>query len=116
MSSPLVKYRKFLLWDKQKYGSFFSVEWLVVKDVPNYILKNIKWNHFAVTNSLVSCRDCEKIPSKEAFEAISVFCDYQSTTSAWDDFQYFDREQKELEEKRGIDAETDSPFTQVESE
>lgn len=68
MSSPLVKDRKFLLWDKQKYGSFFSVEWLVVKDVPNYILKNIKWNHFAVTNSLVSSRDCEKIPSKEVMQ------------------------------------------------
>lgn len=40
----------------------------------------------------------------QASEFISIFTEFPNSTSAWDDYAYFDRLQTQLEDKRGLTA------------
>lgn len=52
---------QFQLWEKLKYEGFFHVEWLLVKDVPNFVLTGIKMSNTPTKKSITSCRDCEEV-------------------------------------------------------
>ncbi|DAZ94981.1 TPA: hypothetical protein N0F65_000613, partial [Lagenidium giganteum] len=114
MTSAVRTDKKFMMWEKTKYEGFFHVEWLMVKDVPNHVLTGIKMSNTPTKKSITSCRDCEEIPYDESthpvrlvhiFQAsqfISIFTQYPSRTSAWDDFAHFDALEPALAAKRGI--------------
>lgn len=61
MTSGVRTDARFELWEKRKYDGFFHVEWLLVKDVPNYALTGIKMSNTPTKKSITSCRDCEEV-------------------------------------------------------
>ncbi|TYZ60624.1 hypothetical protein PybrP1_004881 [[Pythium] brassicae (nom. inval.)] len=104
MTSGLRTDVRFELWEKRKYDGFFHVEWLLVKDVPNYALTGVKMSNTPTKKSITSCRDCEEVLFDEAREFISIFTEFPHLTSAWDDCAHFDALQVQLEAKRGLSA------------
>ncbi|CAH0483018.1 unnamed protein product [Peronospora belbahrii] len=102
MTSNVQMDYQFQLWEKSKYEGFFHVEWLLVKDVPNYVLTGIKMKNTPTKKSITSCRDCEEVLYEEAHEFLSLFTQFKSRSSAWDDFAYYDELQTKLEHKRGL--------------
>jgi hypothetical protein len=56
---------RFELWEKPKYEGIFHIEWLLVKDVPNYVLTDIKMSNTPTKRSITSCRDCEEVMFEE---------------------------------------------------
>lgn len=52
---------RFELWEKAKYEGVFHVEWLLVKDVPNFVLTDIKMSNTPTKKSITSCRDGEEV-------------------------------------------------------
>ncbi|TDH74282.1 hypothetical protein CCR75_001985 [Bremia lactucae] len=93
---------QFQLWEKLKYEGFFHVEWLLVKDVPNFVLTGIKMSNTPTKKSITSCRDCEEVPFDEASEFLSLFVEFKSWSSAWDDSNHYDQLQKSIEQKRKL--------------
>ncbi|KAF1795716.1 YTH domain [Phytophthora cactorum] len=93
---------QFQLWEKLKYEGFFRVEWLLVKDVPNFVFTGVKMSNTPTKKSITSCRDCEEVLFEEANEFLSIFTEFDSRSSAWDDFEYYDQRQEQIECKRGL--------------
>uniref|UniRef100_A0AAV1VAB7 YTH domain-containing protein n=1 Tax=Peronospora matthiolae TaxID=2874970 RepID=A0AAV1VAB7_9STRA len=102
MTSKVRTDAHFQLWEKLKYEGFFHVEWLLVKDVPNYVLTGVKMSNTPTKKSITSCRDCEEVPPKEANEFLTIFPEYKSRSSALDDFAHYDQLQVEIEQKRRL--------------
>ncbi|GLD96297.1 hypothetical protein PINS_up004980 [Pythium insidiosum] len=92
----------FQLWEKLKYEGVFHVEWLLVKDVPNFVLTDIKMSNTPTKKSITSCRDGEEVLYEEASRFIEVFSSFPSRSSAWDDYDHFERLQPALESKRAL--------------
>jgi hypothetical protein len=65
MTSGVRTDAQFQLWEKLKYEGFFHVEWLLVKDVPNYVFTGVKMNNTPTKKSITSCRDCEEVLFEE---------------------------------------------------
>ncbi|KAJ0398963.1 hypothetical protein P43SY_008189 [Pythium insidiosum] len=101
----------FQLWEKPKYEGFFRVEWLLVKDVPNFVLTDIKMSNTPTKKSITSCRDGEEVLYEEASRFIDVFSAFPSRTSAWHDFDHFEQLQPALERKRGLDDASKKPHS-----
>ncbi|KAL4159472.1 hypothetical protein PRNP1_000049 [Phytophthora ramorum] len=102
MTSGVRTDTQFQLWEKLKYEGFFHVEWLLVKDVPNYVFTSVKMSNTPTKKSITSCRDCEEVLFEEANEFLSIFTEFDSRSSAWDDFAHYDQLQEQLERKRGL--------------
>lgn len=65
MTSGVRTDAQFQLWEKLKYEGFFRVEWLLVKDVPNYVFTGVKMSNTPTKKSITSCRDCEEVLFEE---------------------------------------------------
>ena len=127
MTSNVRTDAQFQLWEKLKYEGFFHVEWLLVKDVPNYVLTGVKMSNTPTKKSITSCRDCEEVLLKEvrccfrgmiwgvivyftimlhvvvqANEFLTIFTEFKSRSSALDDFAHYDQLQVEIEQKRRL--------------
>ncbi|CAI5742440.1 unnamed protein product [Peronospora destructor] len=102
MTSGVQTNSQFQLWEKLKYEGFFHIEWLLVKDVPNYVFTGVKMSNTPSKKSITSCRDCEEVLFEEANEFLSIFIQFDSRSSAWDDFAHYDELQTKLEHKRGL--------------
>ncbi|OQR84612.1 hypothetical protein ACHHYP_13137 [Achlya hypogyna] len=114
MTSSYTSDRNFMLWEKTKYEGYFNVEWLLVKDVPNHVLKTIVLPN---KKNITSVRDCDEIPYNEAAECIQRFMNYAGSTSIMDDMDYYDTQQRSLQAKRGVghiadDADVDAFLTE----
>ncbi|RLN90832.1 hypothetical protein BBJ28_00022954 [Nothophytophthora sp. Chile5] len=72
---------RFQLWEKAKYEGFFHVEWLLVKDVPNFVFTGIKMSNTPSKKSITSCRDCEEVLFEEANEFLAIFTAFDSRSS-----------------------------------
>ncbi|KUG00625.1 YTH domain-containing family protein 2 [Phytophthora nicotianae] len=103
------------LWEKLKYEGFFHVEWLLVKDVPNYVFTSVKMSNTPTKKSITSCRDCEEVLFEEANEFLSIFTEFDSRSSAWDDFEHYDQLQEQIERKRGLTLSKDADKTDLET-
>ncbi|KAG7400296.1 YTH domain [Phytophthora boehmeriae] len=102
MTSGVRMDKQFQLWEKLKYEGFFHLEWLLVKDVPNYVFTGVKMSNTPTKKSITSCRDCEEVLFEEANEFLSIYTGFDSHSSAWDDFAHYDQLQKQIEHKRGM--------------
>ncbi|KAL3668554.1 hypothetical protein V7S43_006637 [Phytophthora oleae] len=107
MTSGVRTGEQFLLWEKLKYEGFFHLEWLLVKDVPNYVFTGVKMSNTPTKKSITSCRDCEEVLFEEANEFLSIFTEFDSRSSAWDDFVHYDQHQEQIERKRGLNLPED---------
>ena len=94
MTSEVFYEKSVSLWQQNKWEGKFSVQWIYVKDVPNFALKHIRLennNYKAITNS----RDCQEVPGDSARTAMKIIHHYQHETSIFDDFEYYDNKLKQ---------------------
>ncbi|KAK1941843.1 YTH domain-containing family protein 1 [Phytophthora citrophthora] len=115
MTSGVRTGEQFLLWEKLKYEGFFHLEWLLVKDVPNYVFTGVKMSNTPTKKSITSCRDCEEVLFEEANEFLSIFTEFDSRSSAWDDFVHYDQHQELIERKRGLNLPDDADKADLET-
>lgn len=94
MTSEVFYKKSVTLWQQNKWEGKFTVEWIYVKDVPNFALKHIRLennNYKAITNS----RDCQEVPGDSARTAMKIIHHYQHETSIFDDSEYYEKKLKQ---------------------
>ena len=99
------------VWAQNKWKGQFSVRWVYVKDVPNSQLRHIKLennDNKPVTNS----RDTQEIPYEKGKQVLRIIHQYRHTTSIFDDFYHYERQQEEtkLQRKVTLDENTSSIY------
>lgn len=81
------------------WKGLFQIEWVIIKDVPNKYLKDIKLSNNGfkpVTNS----RDTQEIPRNEGQSFLTIFEEFPNQTSILQHFQYYDERQELFEKTR----------------
>lgn len=94
MSSPIDYQKSAGVWAQDKWKGQFEVRWIYVKDVPNSQLRHIKLENNEgkpVTNS----RDTQEVPPEKGKQVLRVIHQYRHTTSIFDDFQHYEKQQLE---------------------
>ena len=89
------------VWAQNKWKGQFSVKWIYVKDVPNSQLRHIKLennDNKPVTNS----RDTQEIPYEKGKHVLRIIHQYRHTTSIFDDFPHYERQQEENKLQRNV--------------
>ncbi|KAK7388055.1 hypothetical protein VNO78_22858 [Psophocarpus tetragonolobus] len=86
-------------WQQDKWSGSFPVKWHIIKDVPNgnfrhIILENNE--NKPVTNS----RDTQEIMYSQGLEMLKIFKNHTSKTSLLDDFMYYEKRQKIMQEEK----------------
>lgn len=97
------------VWAQDKWKGQFSVQWIYVKDVPNSQLRHIKLENNEnkpVTNS----RDTQEIPCEKGKSVLRIIHQYRHTTSIFDDFNHYEKQQAESTAKKGTTRLLSSPF------
>lgn len=97
MTSSIDYKQKLDCWADDKWSGKFSVKWLFIKDIPNrhfihIILENNE--NKPVTNS----RDTQEVPMEKGKDMFMIFRSFKHKTSIMDDFAFYDKRQKEMEE------------------
>ena len=94
MMSPIDYAKSAGVWAQDKWKGQFEVRWIYVKDVPNSQLRHIKLENNEgkpVTNS----RDTQEVPPEKGKQVLRVIHQYRHTTSIFDDFQHYEKQQEE---------------------
>jgi len=94
MMSPIDYGKSAGVWAQDKWKGQFEVQWIYVKDVPNSQLRHIKLENNEgkpVTNS----RDTQEVPPEKGKQVLRVIHQYRHTTSIFDDFQHYEKQQEE---------------------
>jgi hypothetical protein len=89
------------------WKGLMHVEWLIIKDIPNRILKDIKLRQvyfFNLSNNafkpVTNSRDTQEIPRIEGEQMILFFEEFVFQTSILQHFQYYDERQELFEKAR----------------
>lgn len=83
-----------MLWDKhEEWKGFFFVIWIVIKDIPNTALYNIK-NDLNLGKSVTESRNVQEINYSSGMQMMKIFKEYKNDTSIIDDFDYYEFKQK----------------------
>lgn len=89
MISEIDNSKDFTKWSEaSKWHGFFKVKWIILKDVPNKILKKIK-NPLNEFKSVVVSRDTQEIESCAGSIMLKTISNYKSKTSILDDFEFY---------------------------
>lgn len=86
-------------WQQDKWTGSFPLKWHIVKDVPNSLLKHITLENNEnkpVTNS----RDTQEVKLEKGLKVLKIFRDYSSKTCIFDDFAFYEKRQKIVQEKK----------------
>lgn len=86
-------------WQQDKWNGFFPVKWHIIKDVPNPQLRHIKLennDYKPVTNS----RDTQEVKLTQGSEMLNIFKAFSNKTSILDDFGFYEKRQKVMQDKR----------------
>jgi len=109
MLSALDYEKKCELWAQDKWNGQFQVKWMLIKDIPNSQLRQIRLennDNKPVTNS----RDTQEILLEPGKELLRIFSTYKSKTSILDDFSFYDKRQEQMKDTKKDPAPT-SPTT-----
>ncbi|KAH9766407.1 YTH domain-containing protein [Citrus sinensis] len=99
MIGPVDFYKDMDFWQQDKWSGSFPVKWHIIKDVPNTSLRHIilrNNENKPVTNS----RDTQEIMHTEGLEMLKIFKNHPRDTSLFDDFMYYEKRQKFMQEER----------------
>jgi hypothetical protein len=89
MTSLLDSSKDFMNWSqKSKWKGYFQVKWIIIKDVPNKVLKKLT-NSFNENKSVVASRDTQEIEKNAGAQMLKIISDYDSKSSILDDFDIF---------------------------
>ncbi|XP_044489531.1 YTH domain-containing protein ECT1-like isoform X2 [Mangifera indica] len=86
-------------WLQDKWSGQFPVKWHIIKDVPNsqfrhILLKNNE--NKPATNS----RDTQEVEMEPGMEMLNIFKNYEPYSSILDDFSFYEKRQKAIQERK----------------
>ncbi|XP_021591816.1 YTH domain-containing protein ECT2 isoform X2 [Manihot esculenta] len=99
MIGPVDFHKNVEYWQQDKWTGCFPLKWHIVKDVPNSLLKHITLENNEnkpVTNS----RDTQEVKMEQGLKMIKIFKDHSSKTCILDDFGFYEKRQKIIQEKK----------------
>ncbi|XP_065865134.1 YTH domain-containing protein ECT2 [Euphorbia lathyris] len=99
MVGPVDFHKNVEYWQQDKWTGCFPVKWHVVKDIPNSLLKHITLENNEnkpVTNS----RDTQEVKLEQGLKIIKIFKDHSNKTCILDDFGFYEKRQKIIQEKK----------------
>uniref|UniRef100_A0A2P2LNS7 YTH domain-containing family protein n=2 Tax=Rhizophora mucronata TaxID=61149 RepID=A0A2P2LNS7_RHIMU len=99
MVGPVDFHKNVEYWQQDKWTGCFSVKWHIVKDIPNNLLKHITLENNEnkpVTNS----RDTQEVKLEHGLKMIKIFKDHSSKTCILDDFEFYEKREKIIKEKK----------------
>lgn len=94
-------------WMQDKWKGQFQVKWIFIKDIPNNQFRHIRLennDNKPVTNS----RDTQEIFLEPGREILKIFTNYKPKTSILDDFNFYDKRQEMMKEKKLPEGPVDS--------
>ncbi|GMH00108.1 hypothetical protein Nepgr_001947 [Nepenthes gracilis] len=99
MVGPVDFHKDVDYWQQDKWNGSFPVQWRIVKDVPNSLLKHITLENNEnkpVTNS----RDTQEVKMEQGLQMLKIFKEHISKTCILDDFGFYEVRQKIIQEKK----------------
>ncbi|XP_021615519.1 YTH domain-containing protein ECT4 isoform X2 [Manihot esculenta] len=99
MVGPVDFHKNVEYWQQDKWTGCFPLKWHIVKDIPNSLLKHITLENNEnkpVTNS----RDTQEVKLEQGLKMIKIFKDNASKTCILDDFGFYEKRQKIIQEKK----------------
>jgi YTH domain-containing family protein len=99
MAGPVDFHKNVEYWQQDKWTGCFPVKWHIVKDIPNSLLKHITLENNEnkpVTNS----RDTQEVKLEQGLKMINIFKEHSSKTCILDDFGFYEKRQKIIQEKK----------------
>lgn len=82
------------LWLQQgKWSGSFKIEFIHIKDISNVHFTNID-NPYNENKPVYQGRDCTEIYQKSGQKCLSIFNAYKPLTSLYDNFKYYDHQEK----------------------
>eukprot|EP01105_Mastigella_eilhardi_P016609 TRINITY_DN37_c0_g1_i2.p2 TRINITY_DN37_c0_g1~~TRINITY_DN37_c0_g1_i2.p2 ORF type:complete len:189 (+),score=65.58 TRINITY_DN37_c0_g1_i2:1526-2092(+) len=98
-------------WQHERGGPWkgaFGVRWLLVKDVPNALLRHIKLannDNKPMTNS----RDTQEVPYEQGAVVLRVFHECKARSSILDYFDFYERRTAELRQQQQLSQKRTTP-------
>ncbi|XP_019424694.1 PREDICTED: methylated RNA-binding protein 1-like isoform X1 [Lupinus angustifolius] len=86
-------------WKLDQYNGFFPIKWHIIRDVPNHLLRHIILDRNE-NRDVTFTRDTQEIPLKQGVEMLKIFKGYSGKKSLMDDFNFYEKREKEYREKR----------------
>ncbi|XP_078173872.1 evolutionarily conserved C-terminal region 5 [Carex rostrata] len=86
-------------WQQDKWTGQFPVKWHFVKDVPNNLFRHIileNNDNKPVTNS----RDTQEVKLEQGMEMLSIFKKHEAESHLLEDFEYYEKREKLMQENR----------------
>ncbi|KAJ4773344.1 evolutionarily conserved C-terminal region 5 [Rhynchospora pubera] len=86
-------------WQQDKWTGQFPVKWHFVKDVPNNLFRHIileNNDNKPVTNS----RDTQEVKLEQGIEMLTIFKNHEADTHLLEDFEYYEKREKLMQENR----------------
>jgi hypothetical protein len=88
----------FVYWThSDKWKGYFNVTWLIIKDIPNYLLRHLKNEYIDSSNyrfnenkPVTSSRDTQELSNDIGREMISIFKQYKYASSILEEFDQYD--------------------------
>lgn len=118
MTSAVDYNKKYDLWAGDKWKGQFDVKWIFLKDIPNPVLRHIRLENNEM-KSIANSRDTQEVLNPASREVLRIFATYKAKTSILDDFEFYDKRQEEILQKKlaglsleGLDHPTGSHRTQ----
>lgn len=78
--------------NKDKWKGYFKIKWLVIKDVPNHVFKNVL-NEYNEKKSVVFSRDSQEVDKASGKSMMKLFLDFPYMGSIIDDSFFKDQNQ-----------------------
>ena len=101
---------KFAHWeDSDKWMGKFDIEWLIVKDVPNRILKHLRFIVEGQEKPVTNSRDAQEIPSKQGQNMFNLIREHEQTSSLFDEFERYDQREQHKKENFRTRTEKEHP-------
>jgi hypothetical protein len=99
MTSEVDFDKSFPLWTReQKWPGLFSLEWVLIKDVPFYPFKEIKIEMTdGVTRPVIFARDTQEISDKEGRIMLEKIANFSNKNTLLEHFEHYDMRQENYE-------------------
>lgn len=101
MSSEVEYRANFNYWSQnEKWKGFFFLVWLIIKDVPNRIFRNLI-NEYNENKPVTSSRDTQEIHPLVGAQMLKIFNEYPYESSILDDFNFYEKRQEYISKQPG---------------
>ncbi|XP_015693255.1 uncharacterized protein LOC102711699 isoform X2 [Oryza brachyantha] len=91
-------------WQQDKWNGFFPVRWHIIKDIPNWVFREI----FLENNEgkvVTFSRDTQEIGLPQGLDMLNIFKAYHQGTSILDDFYFYEEKENIRRAQKGRNLE-----------